>query len=185
MRVRRGFTLIEIIVVVIIAAVMAAVVVPAYSKFYARHRFDAAVQEVLGAFAYAHELAIQKDTPVTLVFDPQSETFAVNGSPQPPPTDQPSSFPDAQSDYTRLSEAHIVSIDPSVRIAGLSTTDTSMDSVNGPNSQPGSSGGRGATTINFRSDGTCDGAEMQVIDPINGYSAHLVLQSGTGRVTVE
>jgi len=182
---RRGFTLIEMIVVVIIVAVMASVLVPAYSKFYARQRFDSSVQDVQGAFAYARELSLQLDAPVTLNFDPQSETFAVDGSQLAPPVDQPSNFPDVTSNNATLSQTHVVPLDPGVRIVGFSTTDDSLDSVSGPNAQPTAGGGRGATSVHFRPDGTSDGAELTVVDPVNGYSVHLTLQPATSRMLAD
>lgn len=182
---RAGFTLIEMVVVIIIAAVMAAVVVPAYNHFYIRQRFDSSLQDVEAVFAYAKELAISQDAPVTLMFDPQRETFTVNASSQKPPIDQPSAFPDVQSNNETLSQTHVVPLENGIRITGFSTTDDSLDSVSGPNAQPVAGGGRGATSVHFRPDGTSDGATLTVIDPINNYSAHLTLQPGTARLVVD
>ncbi len=182
---RAGFTLIEMVVVIIIAAVMAGVVIPAYNHFYIRQRFDSCLQDVEGVFAYAKELAIAQDAPVILMFDPQSETFAVNASSQKPPIDQPSAFPDGQNNNGTLAQAHVVPLDNGIRITGFSTTDDSLDSLNGPNAQPTAGGGRGATSVHFRPDGTSDGATLTVIDPINGYSAHLTLQPGTSHLVID
>lgn len=176
---KHGFTLIEMVVVIIIVAVVSAILVPAYSHFYAKARFDGNVREVLDVFAYAREQAIAKDAPATLTFDPQSESFAVTVTPLPPPVDQPTVFADVNADSSLLQQTHLVHLDPNMGVVGFSATDTSQGSGNSAGS-----GGRGASTVRFRPDGTSDGAEMTVVAADSGYSAHLVLLPGTGRMQI-
>src|SRR5690348_12920265 len=59
---RRGFTLIELLVIIIIIAVVSSIVVPSYSRFYARARFQAAVRDVRDLLASAREQAVTGDT---------------------------------------------------------------------------------------------------------------------------
>src|ERR1041385_4781425 len=89
---QRAFTLIELLVVIIILAVMTSVIVPAYSQFADKARFDATAVDIQDAFAHARERAVANDTVVTLSYDPQSETFVVTSTPPPPPTDQPTTM---------------------------------------------------------------------------------------------
>lgn len=180
-KLKKGFTLIEMVVVIIIISVVAAILVPAYGRFYIRQSFEAGVGDVQDAFAYAREQALAKDAPVTLVYDAQSDSFTINLTQLPPPADQPSSFPDTSVDNATLNQAHSVQLDRSVSISGFTSTDTSLDSVSGGTS-PSTSNGRGATSVKFRSDGTSDGAELTVVDSANGYSAHMILQPGTGHL---
>ena len=181
-RQKKGFTLIEMVVVIIIVAVVTAMLVPAYSRYYVRQRFDASVGDVQDAFAYAREQALAKDAPVTLVYDAQSDSFAINLSPLPPPSDQPVSFPDMSADNATLTQARSIRLDRNVSITGFTSTNTSLDSVSGGGASRNSNG-RGATSVHFRSDGTSDGAELTVVDSANGNMAHMVLQPGSGRLT--
>jgi prepilin-type N-terminal cleavage/methylation domain-containing protein len=176
-RTATGFTLIEMVVVIIIVAVMAGVLVPAYGRFYARTRFDANVRDVQDVFAYAREQALAKDAPVTLMFDPGSETFAVNVTAPPPPTDQPLAFPDVKTDSASVPETHVTQLDSSMAINGFAATDTGQNSSSGT--------GRGATIVHFRPDGTSDAAELTVLGMENGYMAHMTLQPGNARLTLD
>src|ERR1700722_9662317 len=86
---RKAFTLIEILIVIVIIAVMAAVVVPAYLRFLGHAKFRSKVREVQDLFAYAREQAVSLDSPVTLSYSAQSESFTVTLPTPPAQTDQP------------------------------------------------------------------------------------------------
>ena len=179
-----GFTLIEMVVVIIIVAVMAGVLVPAYGRFYSRAKFDATVRDVQDVFAYAREQALAKDAPVTLMFDPGSETFAVNVTAPPPPTDQPLAFPDVKTDSASVPETHVTQLGSSMAINGFSATDTGQNS--GGSAGMGSNrAGRGSTIVHFRPDGTSDGAELTLLGAENGYMAHMTLNPGNARLTLD
>ncbi len=51
----------------------------------------------------------------------------------------------------------------------------------GTTSAVGNGGSGGTDTIQFRSDGTCDGAEVSLVSDM-GYNAHLVLMQATGQM---
>ena len=181
---RKGFTLIEMVVVIIIVAVMTSVIVPAYARFYARASFDAEVRQVQDVFAYAREQAVQRDTAVTLNFNPQSESFDITLLPPTPPTDQPTAYANANTDTSTLAVSHTVQLSSKVGVTGFTATDTSQGIV--PGSTAGNAnGGRGQTTVNFRADGTSDGAELTVVSAENPYSAHLTLHPGNARLTLD
>ena len=180
----KGFTLIEMVVVIIIVAVMTSVIVPAYARFYARANFDGQVRQVQDVFGYAREQALQRDTTVTLNFNPQSESFDVTLLPPTPPNDQPTVYSNANADTSTLSLSHTVQLSSTVGIVGFTATDTSQGIVPGSSAGNGN-GGRGATTVSFRSDGTSDGAELTVVSAENNYSAHLTLHPGNARLTLD
>ena len=181
--IKHGFTLIEMVVVIIIVAVVSAILVPAYSHFYAKARFDGNVRDVLDVFAYAREQAIEKDAPATLTFDPQSESFSVSVTPLPPPVDQPSTFPDVRADNNMLSQTHVARLEPFMGVVGFNATDTSQGST-GSTGSNGMAANRSASSVHFRPDGTSDGAEMTLVGADSGYSAHLLLSPGTGRMQI-
>ncbi len=181
---RKGFTLIEMVIVIIIVAVMTSVIVPAYARFYARANYDGQVRQVQDVFAYAREQALQRDTNVTLNFSPQTESFDVTLLPPPPPTDQPTAYANSNADTSTLTQSHTVQLASTVGVVGFTATDTSQGIVPG-GSASSSSGGRGLTTVNFRSDGTSDGAEMTVVSAEGNFSTHLILHPGNARMTVD
>jgi prepilin-type N-terminal cleavage/methylation domain-containing protein len=174
----RAFTLIEILVVVIIIAVMAGVVVPAYSRMSTKIKFDGVVGDVKDILRYARAQAVERDTTVTVSYDPQSGTFAARALPTLPATDLPvalSSEANVDSDPSPLAaEApRTVSLD-----RGYSVGSFSLDTGN---ANPGSTGQR---AIRFRGDGTSDAAEITLI-ATSGDAAVLRLMPATGSVVVK
>ena len=180
-----GFTLIEMVVVVIIIAVMAGVLVPSYGRFYARAKFDATTRDVQDVFAYAREQAIAKDAPATLTFDPGSETFAVNVTAPPPPNDQPVAFPDVKTDSASKPETHITQLSSSMAVNGFSATAAGQTGQSGGGGGMMGSAGRGSTVVHFRPDGTSDGAQLTLLGAENGYMAHMTLNPGNARLTLD
>jgi Tfp pilus assembly protein FimT len=175
MKAAKAFTLIEMLVLIIIIAVFAAAVVPSYSRMFARTRFENDVREVRDLFAHARERAIARDTTAQLMFDAQTQTFAVMVNAAPPPTDQPIAFADDPQIMNAASQSEPpkgYTLPADVRVESFAVGGT------------GGNAGTGSSAIRFRSDGTCDGAQLRMVSE-NGYTADLLLMPATGQIKVE
>ena len=168
----RGFTLIELLVVILIIAVMGAIITPAYSRFLEKARFEGQVREIIDIFSYAREKAVENDTVLSLTFDRQSETFRVQGTAPPPPTDLPENFTDSNRAEAPLSSQ----ID-----AGLQLSEEYQAVNFQVGSGPVSSREGGSGTIHFQGDGTTEGATLNVTSK-TGDVVQLELSATTGRI---
>lgn len=173
---RRAFTLIELMVVILMIAVMAGVVVPAYSRYYARAQFESTARQVQDIFAFAREQAIVRDTTVTVSYDPQSHAFLAQVTASQPQTDLPVSLagtvnPDGSS--ARGGETQkSYRLNPDVNVGAFSVSSSS-------NNGAGSGGGN---QLHFLSDGTVEGATL-AITSTDGSAAQYQLWPATGRLT--
>jgi prepilin-type N-terminal cleavage/methylation domain-containing protein len=175
---RRAFTLIELMVVILMIAVMAGVIVPAYSRYYAKSQFEGTARQVQDIFAFAREQAIVRDTTVTVSYDPQNHAFLAQVAPSQPQTDLPVALagtvnPDgssARSGETQKSYR----MDPDVNIGAFSVSGN-------PNSAGGAASG-GGNQLHFLSDGTVEGATLTITSS-TGNGAQFQLWPATGRLT--
>jgi prepilin-type N-terminal cleavage/methylation domain-containing protein len=69
MRARRGFTLLEIVIVMLILAIMAGVAVPAFKSLFVEDDITTATHRVEALFRLARDSAIRGGQPVTVVID--------------------------------------------------------------------------------------------------------------------
>jgi|SRR5579871_3245113 len=179
----RAFTLIELLVVILIIAVMAGTVVPAYARFLEKSRFQTQVRYVQDLFAFAREQAVQKDTTVTVDYDPRNAMFVATVTPPAPTTDQPSAFAAMNggdtSQETEIIPPHVTRLGEEYAVASFKVGTSGVTQGANGNSKGGSS-----TELHFLSDGTVEGADL-VIASNKGYLAHLVLWPSTGRLTLE
>jgi prepilin-type N-terminal cleavage/methylation domain-containing protein len=177
----RAFTLIELLVVIIILAVMSAIVVPAYSRYLEKARFDSEIRHIQDVFAFARERAVARDTNVTLHFDRGSDTFSAAVDPPPLESDQPSVFQSAANGDALAGLGQdppaIYPMGENYRVENFSVMGNAANGGSG--SQPASQ-----ADIHFRGDGTTDGAVLDIISK-EGYTAHLILWPATGRLTLE
>ena len=174
---KRGFTLIELIVIIVIIATMASIVVPAYSRFLERTRFNGVVSDIVDLFADARERAIAKDTTVTVSFNPASMTFALDVQPPPRPRDLPVAFvqPDGEGDFLAKYSSG------GKRGYQLREDFAIMGFVAGVGGNASRSRGEG---VHFQNDGTCEGAKIGVASD-KGYVAQITVQANTGNILVE
>jgi type II secretion system protein H len=168
----RAFTLIELLVVILIIAVMAAIMVPAFSGYYEKSRFDAEIRRIEDYFALARERAVKGDTIVTLHFEHTAHQFSMLIEPLPPQNDMP----------TAMLTAAGTDLIPSQDVAPCLIGDD-YQVENFVVSGAGGSSGLSQTDVQFRGDGTSDGAELE-IKSRQGYTARLVLSPATGRLTL-
>ena len=170
---QHAFTLIELLVVILILAVMAAVMVPAYSGFYEKARFDAEVRRIQDYFALAREKAVKGDTTVTLHFERGIHEFSIAIDPPPAQNDLPTALLTASGKDSgagqELAPYH-VSDEHQVEHFTVS----------------GASGPAGITKVDvqFRGDGTSDGADISLLSR-QGFTAHLTLAPMNGRLSLQ
>ena len=170
---QHAFTLIELLVVILILAVMAAVMVPAYSGFYEKARFDAEVRRIQDYFALAREKAVKGDTTVTLHFERGIHEFSIAIDPPPPRNDMP----------TALLTASGTDLSPSQEVAPFHISDEHQVE----NFTVSGASGPSAITkmdVQFRGDGTSDGAQISLLSR-QGFTAHLTLAPMNGRLALD
>lgn len=181
--IRRGFTLIEILIVIVIISVMAGVVIPAYLRYLDHVHFSQKTHEVQDLFAYAREQAVALDAMVTLHFDPQSETFEVQVPPPLPLIDLPvaASTPD-QPDATSAQAAPIprtVQLNQDQKVQQYTVTPASQNQ-----NVSQTTNASGQNDLHFLSDGTVEALDM-VLSQADGIQAHLMLAPATGRLSLD
>ena len=178
---RRAFTLIELMVVILLIAVMAGIVIPAYSRFYARSNFENTARQVQDIFSFAREQAIVRDTTVTVTYEAQNHAFVAQVAPPHPQTDMPVALAtnvntdgmagqggDMQKSYRLDTDVNIGSFTVSSGAAGTPST--------------ASGGTVGGNQLHFLSDGTVEGATVAITSS-EGYMAQFQLWPATGRLT--
>jgi prepilin-type N-terminal cleavage/methylation domain-containing protein len=69
MRDKKGYTLIEVLLVAVLFTVIAAAVFPNLKQFYVQAVFDGAVQRMVKTFEYARARAVMEDAFLRLSFD--------------------------------------------------------------------------------------------------------------------
>lgn len=178
---RRAFTLIELMVVILMIVVMAGIVIPAYSRFYAKSQFENTARQVQDIFAFAREQAIKRDTTVTVTYDPQNHAFLAQAPQSQPQTDLPVALagtvnPDGSTAQSGESQK-VYRLNPDVNIGAFSVSSN-------PNSVPGatSAGQGGGSQLHFQSDGTVERATL-AITSTDGYATQFQLWPATGRLT--
>ena len=88
-RLKRGFTLIEMLVMIMIIAILSSVAVPRYYDFAMKSRFHESVLKVVSVFTEARNKAIQSGADCIVRFDPQNGAFIVESEVAAPGGDQP------------------------------------------------------------------------------------------------
>lgn len=80
---RRGFSLIELVMVLVTVATISAIAMPRYAGAIAHYRLESAVQRIVADVALAKSRANFSSTPVTVSFDPSTSTYQIQGMPDP------------------------------------------------------------------------------------------------------
>lgn len=176
-RLRRAFTLVELMVVILMIAVMAGVVVPAYNHYFAKAQFEGTARQVQDIFAFAREQAILRDTTVTVSYDPQNHAFLAQVAPSQPQTDLPVALantvnPDGTATQSGETQKAF-QLNSEVNVASFSVSSN-------PNATTAPSGN--GNQLHFLADGTVEGA-MLALTSADGYTAQYQLWPATGRLT--
>lgn len=172
---RKGFTLIEMIVLIIIMAVLSATAVPAYSRLRDRAVFQVRVNQLVSFLANARAQAIDLKTRVEMRFDPQTDTFTVRGESAFDSADMPTDLAESAESATVLYERSLTLPDD-YRIVDYT--------VFGPEAVFGNLASSQETVTYFREDGTCDGVRFMLVRN-TGDAAVVTLWPTTGTVDVE
>lgn len=167
------------LVLIIIIAVMSSVIVPSYSRFYARTKFDSAVQSATSLLSWARDMAIQTNATVTVSFDTRSQTFVAQVEPPDPSQDQPTAFQDTGAD-TQAQAA----MQPRTATLAESAAVASFQVMPGALAPPDqAAAGPQASDLHFYPDGSADHALFTLVNP-DGYSAEIEVVPTTGRTVV-
>ncbi|MCH7595422.1 MAG: prepilin-type N-terminal cleavage/methylation domain-containing protein [Planctomycetes bacterium] len=78
-RIRRAFTIIEVLMVVFIIGVISTLAVPRYSNFVAQHRAESAARRIAADIALARRHARLTSTSQTIQFDVSNNRYVVSG----------------------------------------------------------------------------------------------------------
>jgi len=77
---KRGFSLIELIMVLALLGIMAGVVAPATGRFLDKLNFRKQTAALVAATRYARLMAVGKGVPVAMRFDDQSKSLSFSGA---------------------------------------------------------------------------------------------------------
>ncbi len=80
---RRGFTLVELVMVLATLALIAGMAVPRYASALTRSRIDAAARRIVNDLALTQAHARMTSTSQTVVFDPQLGRYQITGLSDP------------------------------------------------------------------------------------------------------
>lgn len=173
---RRGFTLIEMLVLIIIIAVVSSVAVPAYGRFHARARFDQAVGRIVYVLAWAKDSAIEHGADSVVRFDFQTDTFTGIVELPAQATDVPVEVQDAAERGRTTPEPKFVKLTDNARVIEIVPFDPRGTRVEGRR-------GTRESEIRFREDGTTEGALIRVVGPV-GHAVEIEVAPATGNIRV-
>jgi prepilin-type N-terminal cleavage/methylation domain-containing protein len=73
---KRGYTVIELIMVIVIVGILAALAMPRFQSFY-YIKFNGAMKKVIADIRYVQQLAVSRHESYNIIFDTASETYEV------------------------------------------------------------------------------------------------------------
>jgi prepilin-type N-terminal cleavage/methylation domain-containing protein len=83
LRFRRGFTLIELVIIIVLIGIMGAIAMPKYASAMNRYRADAAARRIATDLGYTRSLAIATSTTTSIQFNCNTSTYQIAGATDP------------------------------------------------------------------------------------------------------
>jgi type IV fimbrial biogenesis protein FimT len=158
MKLRQGFTMIELLVAIGVAGILAAIAIPAFNTFVMNNRDAQQINSLALSFNYARSEAVKLNTAVGVQVCPSSDQSSCNGP------------------ANGWKDGWIV-LDMSTNWVSQA-----VPALAGPNTI--SATGAGANSITFRSNGTVLGAaQIKICDPRGGTFARDVEVSSVGSIS--
>ena len=195
---RRGFTLVELLLVVTIFLLIAGMAVPMFVGSFAGAKLRTSVRSVAMTHRYAHNMAILRQRPVAVLVNTQSNTLEVvflTGRESEelteltnPPIDDDTTNLDMTTNV--VSDTDATSTNVAVPIEDKTTSDMlkvletgiSIDSVE--TQRPASTDPNVPTIIVYYPSGLCDGFTLRLVDE-RGRRAELTADPLTGQMDVK
>ena len=72
---RKGFTLIETVIVLVIVGILAALAIPRFDSFYSI-KFEGSLKKVISDIRYVQQLAISRHENCRIIFNPGNDTYS-------------------------------------------------------------------------------------------------------------
>lgn len=173
---RRGFTLLEIMLVCAVLILLASITVPMATDAVDSHRLKASADRVRGAFAESRNRAIRSGNEVAFYCQPGSRTYFVARYDPLVQTQLPN-LPDEENFANGSSDLRSNVLEVGVRFAGEQISQDSRSSGGGGSDVPG------YQRILFYPDGTVQSARLYLSNEI-GDALRVELRGLTGTSTV-
>jgi prepilin-type N-terminal cleavage/methylation domain-containing protein len=174
MTVRRGFTLLELLLVLAILVILSALVMPAIENMYAEVRLQAGADNLRSRLAEARGHAIAEQRPYRFAVKPNSSNYRL--------------APDAADQWGETPPVPEAATDDGLSVPPLVVEDVLPDHIEfqfAAGSEPSQSSGSWSKVVTFQPDGSCDDDRTIRLDLENCRPIEISIRQLTGAVTAK
>jgi len=172
---RRGFTLIEMLLVIIIIGIMTAVTVPQFVKSMSGNRRRTAGRTVIAAGRYARSMAVMHQRSMAITFDLDKNSLSVAELKQRKPVSDEDDAEEGETDESPLEEFGVAGDEREALTSGGSsgagvgvddTLDRTLDkvSIESVDIEGGQAYSSGKCQVIYESNGRCAPYEIKLMD---------------------